>query len=85
MNGETIVDRGQRYTAIEAVPHVCRDGRETTLTRWLSWCATCGQPFTFTSPTSAKAFQPNRRCAKHKRPGAKTVRQCGRRSQGGHS
>ena len=65
--------KGQTYVEIEQVPHVCRDGRETTLTRWLSWCATCGEPFTFTSPTMRSRFEPNRRCGQHKRPGCRVA------------
>ena len=73
MSAETILYKGQHYAAVEVVSHICRDGRETTLTRWLSWCAQCGEPFTFTAPTKAKTFQPNRRCAKHKRPGSRVA------------
>ncbi len=67
--GETVIHRGQLYTAIELLEHERRDGETTMLLRWLSTCTQCGSPFSFTAPALASRFQPNRRCGKHKRPG----------------
>lgn len=61
--------KGQTYVAVGTVPHYCRDGRETTLSRWMSWCIQCSEPFMFTTPTQRSKFQPNRRCKEHRRPG----------------
>jgi hypothetical protein len=61
--------RGQSYQLLGHVDHHCRDGRVTQLARWSSWCATCGQLFSFYAPTCTEPFQPNRRCARHRRPG----------------
>lgn len=63
--------RGQHYRLIDEEPHVCRDGRHTLLGLWESECAECGEPFLFHIPLRAKRFQPNRRCQRHKRPGAR--------------
>lgn len=60
---------GQAYGRMGTVPHVCRDGRRTTLTIWGSYCPDCGNRFTFTAPTQATRFQPNRRCDECKHPG----------------
>lgn len=60
---------GQLYLQTGSEPHIRQDGTRTSLLRWLSWCAHCGEPFSFTTPANALKFNPNRRCAKHKRPG----------------
>lgn len=66
----TRIHKGQAYTSLETIPHICRDGREVRLTRWKSDCAECCQPFVFAYPTHAPKFAPNRRCSVHRRPGA---------------
>jgi hypothetical protein len=60
---------GQRFALLGTVPHRRVDGTWTSLARWQGWCARCGERFEFTTPVAATKFQPNRRCAKHKRPG----------------
>lgn len=71
MIGATRVYDEQVYTAVAVVPHECVDGRLTTLTKWRSACATCGDPFVTITPTRASKFQPNRRCQRCKRPGCR--------------
>lgn len=61
--------KGQLYVRVDDVPHRTRDGRDTLLTRWWSTCADCGAAFVFATSSLARKFQPNRRCANHKRPG----------------
>lgn len=61
--------RGQTYAYRGEVPYMKRDGTETTLSRWFTHCAQCGEPFEATTPTHSLEFHPSRRCAKHKRPG----------------
>lgn len=68
---DVVTYKGQVYGRLGMVPHICRDGRETTLVIWGSICAHCKARFTFTAPALAKKFQPNRRCQKCKRPGAR--------------
>ncbi len=68
---ETRIYAGQAYALTRTVPHVCRDGRRTTLHVWRSSCAACGAPFEFKTPAAAKRFVPNRRCSAHKRPGSR--------------
>ena len=60
---------GQPYTVTDQFRRTRRDGSIATILVWESPCATCGEPFTFSTPAAAKKFQPNRRCQKHKRPG----------------
>jgi hypothetical protein len=61
--------RGQTYTMEGRFEHQRRDGSMTTVLQWVSHCAECGAPFTFTTPAASAKFEPNRRCQKHKRPG----------------
>jgi hypothetical protein len=61
----------QVYELARTEPHIRRDGTETELAVWQSHCAQCGEPFEFRAPSKASKFEPNRRCAKHKRPGAR--------------
>ena len=60
---------GQCYTVAGHFERARRDGSMATIVVWQSPCATCGQPFTITTPAASAEFQPNRRCEKHKRPG----------------
>jgi hypothetical protein len=60
--------KGQRYELTGFKPHTCRDGRETQLLIWQSTCPTCGAPFETTTPCR-RLKDPNRRCARHHRPG----------------
>lgn len=60
---------GQTYKVIGSFERERRDGTIATILTWTSDCASCGEPFTFTTPAKASKFQPNRRCQKHKRPG----------------
>ncbi len=64
---------GQTYVCIGIEPHEKRDGAQTLLARWQSNCAQCGEPFEFRMPLKATRFEPNRRCAKHKRPGKRVA------------
>lgn len=59
--------KGQRYTCTAAVPFTRRDGTVSAVLTWQSDCAECGAAFSF--KMGATKFEPNRRCAKHKRPG----------------
>lgn len=64
---------GQTYRCVGEEPYTRRDGTDTTLMVWESECAKCGQAFKFKTPVAASKFIPNRRCAKHKRPGARVA------------
>ena len=66
----TICDfHGQCYTVTSKFNRTRRDGSEAVILVWEAPCATCGKPFTITTPAAAQKFQPKRRCQKHKRPG----------------
>ncbi len=67
--GETLSYKGQLYTAVSSYERDRKDGSTALILTWASACATCGAPFTMTTPASSKKFEPNRRCQKHKRPG----------------
>ena len=71
MRGKTHAYKGQVYVAAREIPHTRRDGKATTLIVWASRCADCGGRFTFTLPAKKSHFAPSRRCASHKRPGAR--------------
>ena len=60
--------QGQPYWSGISKPHTRKDGGATTLVEWKSHCAECGEPFSFWRPVK-KAFEPNRRCQEHQRPG----------------
>lgn len=62
---------GQLYELAKTEPYTRRDGTQTTLVVWRSTCATCGKPFEVRTPSVSSKFSPNRRCQKHKRPGAR--------------
>jgi hypothetical protein len=66
---EPRVYKGQLYRPLTTKPHTCRDGRETILAIWEAECATCGEPFTSSTPLHSPKFQPSRRCKIHKQPG----------------
>jgi hypothetical protein len=68
--------KGQTYVYDRTEPHTRIDGSRTFLSVWISTCADCGDTFEFRTTTSARRFQPNRRCQKHKRPGCR-VRSAG--------
>jgi hypothetical protein len=72
----TRTHKGQIYVYDRTEPHTRIDGSSTFLTVWKSHCAECGEPFEFRTTASARRFQPNRRCQKHKRPGCR-VRSAG--------
>jgi hypothetical protein len=40
------IHKGQPYLAIAADPYTRRDGRDTFVITWFSWCADCRAPFT---------------------------------------
>jgi hypothetical protein len=69
MIGTTRIHKGQRYTAVASLERTRRDGSTALILRWVSACAQCGAPFEITTPAASSKFEPNRRCAKHKRPG----------------
>jgi hypothetical protein len=69
--GARVMDNGTIYTCVAVKPHTCLDGRETFLEVWQGACVVCSKPFTFTRPMGTSAWQVNRRCPKHKRPGVK--------------
>lgn len=60
---------GQPYTVTRTFERKRVDGSIATILEWTSPCATCGEPFTVTTPAASAKFQPNRRCQTHKRPG----------------
>jgi hypothetical protein len=60
---------GQEYRAVGEEPHTRQDGTATTLVRWQSRCAECGQLFDVLLAKTATRFNPNRRCQKHRKPG----------------
>lgn len=65
---------GQLFEQVGVDPHTRVDGSRTQLIVWQSACMECGEAFTFRTPIAASKFQPNRRCAKHRRPGSKARR-----------
>lgn len=67
MIGAERLHKEQRYTCVASVPFTRRDGTVSAVLTWQSDCAECGAAFSF--KTGASKFDPNRRCAKHKRPG----------------
>ncbi len=69
MNSLIRSHHGQIYTVIGEFKRDRRDGSKATILTWVSNCATCGEPFTITTPKASAKFEPNRRCQKHKRPG----------------
>jgi hypothetical protein len=69
MIGTTRTEKGQRYDVVDTTQRDRKDGTVATILHWQSACAECGAPFRFTTPAASAKFQPNRRCAKHKRPG----------------
>ncbi len=69
--GDTRSHRGQFYTAIESFERTNARGGTSIILRWLSCCAQCGEVFYITTPAASSKFEPNRRCQKHKRPGAR--------------
>lgn len=69
--GTTKIHMGQIYTAIASYERARRDGSQAVILEWFSLCAQCREPFTFTAAAASAKFQPNRRCQRHKRPGAR--------------
>lgn len=69
MIGAIRTEKGQRYEVVDTFGRPRRDGTVATILVWQSSCAQCREAFQFTTPASSSKFQPNRRCAKHKRPG----------------
>lgn len=63
--------KGQLYYFDRTEPYTRVDGSQTQLHVWVSHCAHCGEPFECRTPAKAGRFQPNRRCAEHKRPGSR--------------
>jgi len=67
MMGAVRNHKGQDYTCTASVPFTRKDGTVSAVLTWQSDCAECGAAFSFKS--GATKFEPNRRCAQHKRPG----------------
>jgi len=72
MSGTVLMHEGQRYVAVGSRLHRKKDGAQTPLIQWRSHCATCGEPFEFS--TCLQAPHPNRRCPAHHRPGLSVTR-----------
>lgn len=73
-----VLERGaQTFECVAIVPTTRRDGTASRYAVLRSQCADCGADFEFTCAMSGAAFQPNRRCSKHKAPlrpvGAKRI------------
>ena len=68
-NHESRIFDGQSYHLVKSEPYTRLDGGKTTLSVWQSNCPVCGDLFEIRTPAKASKFQPNRRCAEHKRPG----------------
>jgi len=68
--------RGQRYWVADTFMRARKDGTQAVILIWASHCADCGEEFRCSTPAAAAKWQPNRRCAKHKRPGVR-VRSAG--------
>ena len=65
------VHAGQPYWRVGSRLHTAGDGHETTLDIWHTFCAACGEPFTFACTQSSDRFEPSRRCEAHRRMGVK--------------
>lgn len=63
--------KGQTYWQCGPINHVTKDGREVELDKWFTYCAKCGNPFTFKAMPGSKYL--NRRCEGHQRPGTPVV------------
>ena len=64
-----VLERGaQKFECVAVVPTTRKDGTATRYAVMRSQCADCGADFEFTCAMSGRAFQPNRRCSKHKAP-----------------
>lgn len=59
----------QRYVHAGVEQYRRRDGAVVWLDLWASNCAECGARFEFALSQRVAKFEPNRRCAKHKRRG----------------
>ena len=68
-NHESRIFDGQSYHLVKSEPYTRLDGGKTTLLVWQSHCPVCSALFEIRTPAKASKFQPNRRCAEHKRPG----------------
>lgn len=61
------VYEGQQYVSLGRRAYERRDGGRSELMIYGSWCAHCGEPFTFTQPRGS--FYPARRCPTHRAKG----------------
>lgn len=66
----TTDDTGQHYELVRVDNYVTKAGRFLKLATVRSRCADCGALFGFKVPYRSKRISVNRRCDKHKRPGA---------------
>jgi hypothetical protein len=69
MIGTIRMFKGQHYWVGNTFTRQRPDGSLAVILVWASHCATCGDHFEFTAPAAASKWEPNRRCAVHKRPG----------------
>lgn len=67
--GQVLARGIQRYECVAIKPTTRKDGTQTSYAVLKSQCADCGADFTFTSALHGAAFNPNRRCDKHKAAG----------------
>jgi hypothetical protein len=65
------IHHGQPYWRAGHRNHTTRDGRETILDVWRSFCAECGEPFHSAQPSGSERFEPARRCETHRKPGCR--------------
>lgn len=61
--------KGQRYECTAIEPFRRKDGAMSGVAVVVSHCATCGAAFSQLMRIKQAKFEPNRRCAVHKRPG----------------
>ncbi|MFA1626064.1 hypothetical protein ACDY96_25920 [Rhizobium mongolense] len=62
---------GQTYTCVGVTAHERANRRVTELAIWESRCPECGEAFTFQTSVTRGIVSPNRRCARHRKPGIK--------------
>lgn len=65
--GSVLLWKGQRFELAGSEPYVRRDGDESVLLSWSTYCAECAVPITVRSPLRASGV--SRRCAACAAPG----------------
>ncbi|WP_293462991.1 hypothetical protein, partial [Phenylobacterium sp.] len=65
--GSVLLWKGQRFELAGSEPYVRRDGDESVLLTWSTYCAECAAPITVRSPLRSTGV--SRRCAACAAPG----------------